>query len=162
MIRIAICIALICSLLFSNCAIKKNTNKHVATTDKTKSDLLQYAKTYIGTNYKYGGTLPNTGFDCSGYVQYVFTHFGFKVPRVSKDYANIGTAIQIADAKPEDIILFAGSDGNLKTVQHMGIVIETTKNNIQFIHSSSSKGVMISNLNSYFKPRLIKIIRLQK
>jgi murein DD-endopeptidase / murein LD-carboxypeptidase len=159
MVNKIIAIVISSCILLSSCGVKKQTTSNTASTND--SALLYFAKSYLGTKYTYGGNKPSTGFDCSGFVQFVFTHFHYKVPRVANDFATIGKTIQPIDAKPEDIILFAGKDGNLKTIQHIGIITDCKNNDIHFIHSSSSKGVMISNLNSYFHPRFIKIIRLQ-
>jgi murein DD-endopeptidase / murein LD-carboxypeptidase len=151
-------------ILFTSCATKKkiNTTNNEIVTQQNNQSVVEFAKSYIGIPYKYGGNHPNTGFDCSGFVQFVFLHFGYKVPRVSKDYANTGKEIEFKNAKVEDIILFAGADQNLNSINHIGIITDVLPTDIKFIHSSSTKGIMISNLNSYFKPRMIKIIRLIK
>ncbi|MDR3120796.1 MAG: SH3 domain-containing protein [Clostridiales bacterium] len=114
-------------------------------TSKAGSNLVAYAKQFMGIRYKWGGTTTK-GFDCSGYTQYVMRHFGVSIPRVSRDQARGGTAVKKADLRVGDIIYFAKSATN-RTVNHVGIYIGSGN----FIHSSSGgggKGVTISNLNS--------------
>jgi cell wall-associated NlpC family hydrolase len=114
-------------------------------TSKAGSDLVSYAKQFIGIRYKWGGTTTK-GFDCSGFTQYVMKHFGVSIPRVSVQQAKSGTAVKKANLQVGDIVYFAKSAAN-RTVNHVGIYIGSGN----FIHSSSGgggKGVTISNLNS--------------
>ncbi|MDR1061266.1 MAG: SH3 domain-containing protein [Clostridiales bacterium] len=114
-------------------------------TSKAGSDLVSYAKQFIGIRYKWGGTTTK-GFDCSGFTQYVMKHFGVSIPRVSRQQATSGTAVKKANLRVGDIVYFAKSGSN-RTVNHVGIYI----GNGNFIHSSSGgggRGVTISNLNS--------------
>jgi cell wall-associated NlpC family hydrolase/uncharacterized protein YraI len=109
------------------------------------SDLISYAKQFIGIRYVWGGT-STKGFDCSGFTQYVMKHFGVSIPRTAKLQSTGGSAVKKANMKVGDIVYFAKSGSN-RTVNHAGIYI----GNGNFIHSSSGgggKGVTISNLNS--------------
>lgn len=84
--------------------------------DKAKA-LIEEAEKYIGIPYLYGGTTPD-GFDCSGYVKYVFEKFGITLKRVSRDqYASCGTEVKRKDLQPGDLVFF-GTDGS---VSHVGI-----------------------------------------
>lgn len=108
--------------------------------------IIATAKKYIGTPYVWGGTTP-AGFDCSGYVQYVFKHHGIQLPRTSSQQFQSGIAVSKANLKPGDLVFFATSFGS---VNHLGIYI----GNNQFIHCGSSTGVTITSLNnSYWAPR---------
>jgi hypothetical protein len=120
-----------------------------------------YAKTLIGVPYLYGSADPAKGFDCSGFITYVFNHFNIVVPRSSIDFTNVGTEVSAAASKPGDLILFTGTDSLEKFVGHMGIVISNT-DSLNFIHSTSGKiyGVTITPLNNYYKKRYVKIVRV--
>ena len=85
--------------------------------------IVNFAETLIGTPYKYGSINPAEGFDCSGFITYVFNHFNIEVPRSSIDFTNVGTEILLADAKRGDLILFTGTDSSIRVVGHMGIIV---------------------------------------
>lgn len=127
------------------------------------ADLLAFAKSLIGTPYRYGSTDPVNGFDCSGFITYVFNHFNIAVPRSSVAFTNYSTKVELAEAKPGDLILFTGTDSTVREVGHMGLITEVN-DSIQFIHSSSGKahGVTITPLNSYYMGRFVKVIRVFK
>lgn len=124
--------------------------------------LITYAQSLIGTPYKYGSTDPNVGFDCSGFITYVFNHFNIKVPRSSKDFEHAANDVSLEQALPGDLILFTGTDPSDRTIGHMGIVVKADGGAIDFIHSSSGKanGVVITPLNDYYMGRFVKVIRV--
>jgi cell wall-associated NlpC family hydrolase len=137
-----------------------NNNDTAAYTE----NIVRFAETLKGTKYKWAGcTNPAEGFDCSGFITYVYTRFKIKVPRSSKDFTNYGKTIELAKAKRGDLILFTGTDSTMKIVGHMGIITNTQKQPIEFIHSSSgkNKGVIVSSLANYYKSRFVKIIRVR-
>lgn len=106
--------------------------------------LLTTAKNYIGTPYQWGGTTPS-GFDCSGFTQYVFAKNGITLPRVSRDQYNIGTPVSFNNLQPGDLVFFSLSSNG--QVSHVGIYLGDN----QFISSTSSKGVIISSFSPYWK-----------
>jgi cell wall-associated NlpC family hydrolase len=126
--------------------------------------LVAYAKTLMGTSYVYASVDPKVGFDCSGFITHVFNHFNLTVPRSSVDFTNYGIEIKKEETKPGDLILFTGTDSTIRVVGHMGIIIENNNGEIQFIHSTSghANGVVITSLNSYYKGRFVKTIRVFK
>ena len=134
----------------------------INTGNTTPAQLLSFAYTLIGTPYKYASTDPKVGFDCSGFITYVFNHFNIAVPRSSVDFTNVEYTIPLSQAKPGDLILFTGTDSTIRTVGHMGIITSAQDNKIQFIHSTSGKanGVTITPLNDYYKGRFVKIIHV--
>ncbi len=136
-------------------------NFSIDTKGHSPVNILGFAKTLIGVTYKYGSTDPAQGFDCSGFITYVFNHFGISVPRSSIDFTNVGTEVMLPNAAPGDLILFTGTDSTERFVGHMGIVAENT-DSLRFIHSTSGKkyGVTITTLNEYYKKRFVKINRI--
>ncbi len=94
--------------------------------------LINYAKSLTGVPYAYGGETP-AGFDCSGYVKYVFKHLGINLPRTASEQYYRGTRISAREAKPGDIVAFASGG----YINHSGIYL----GNGQFISATSSSGV---------------------
>jgi cell wall-associated NlpC family hydrolase len=113
------------------------------------SDVILYAKKYLGIPYHHAGSNPATGFDCSGFVSFVFKNFSINLPRGSRDYKNLGTALKPADFKVGDVLVFYGY-ADKTHIGHVGIICEADGMNSRFIHSSSGKahGVTISDLGS--------------
>lgn len=127
--------------------------------------LLSYSKKFIGTNYKYASCGPESGFDCSGFVYYVFNHFNVKVPRSSSDFNTAGITVNPDSARVGDVIVFTGTNAKIRKPGHVGIVISNPQQELQFIHSSSNKkhsGVKISSYKEspYYKTRFLKIVRV--
>lgn len=124
--------------------------------------LVGFAKTLVGTPYVYASTDPKKGFDCSGFITYVFNHFGIAVPRSSVDFAGVGSTVAVADARRGDLILFTGTDSTETHIGHMGLIVENNGNELQFIHSTSGKamGVTITPLNAYYKKRFVRVARI--
>jgi cell wall-associated NlpC family hydrolase len=143
--------------------VEKPSAAQVIETGRTQPpELIAYAKTLIGVPYKYASTNPAVGFDCSGFITYVFNHFNITVPRSSIDFTHVGTEIEYSSAKPGDLILFTGTDSTIRTVGHMGIIVNNDNGQISFIHSTSGKanGVVITPFERYYKGRFVKVIRV--
>lgn len=128
----------------------------------TPGEIINYAKTFIGTPYRYAHANPEIGFDCSGFVMYVFNHFNITVPRKSTYYTYAGMQVKEKDARPGDIILFTGTNKKIRVVGHMGIVEDNNEGKLSFLHASSGKeyAVTRSVLENSYRGRLIKIIRV--
>ena len=124
--------------------------------------LVAFGKSLVGIPYLYASSDPANGFDCSGYITYVFNHFGIAVPRSSVDFTDLGLEIPKEIAGPGDLILFTGTDSAIRVVGHMGIVESNEKGNLLFLHSTSGKayGVVISPLKGYYETRFVKVIRV--
>ena len=152
------------SVLFSSFSKKDNLtviNKiQKKQTAIDRDSIIMYAKKYLGTPYLYAGNSPQRGFDCSGFVNYIFNNFDINLPRSSNGYKNIGTALAPEDFKVGDILVFYGYKDRT-IVGHVGIVCEANGMQSKFIHASSGKAnkVTISELNSeHYTKRFYKCI----
>ncbi len=134
----------------------------INTKNVTADSVVGFAETLIGMKYKYGSAIKQNGFDCSGFITYVFNHYGIVVPRSSIEFTNAGTSIHLDKGKRGDIILFTGIDTTGWVVGHMGIITQNDNGKIKFIYSSSGKsaGVIISELRNYYATRFVKVIRV--
>ncbi|MFT5581460.1 MAG: cell wall-associated NlpC family hydrolase [Psychromonas sp.] len=128
---------------------------------KEIDDLINFAKTFLGTPYKYSGTAPS-GFDCSGFIYYIMGNFGFSLTRTSFGMAELGRTIRLSEVGKGDLLFFKGRNVNNPTVGHVAMVVDVNEEGIFFIHSSSSRGVVIDNFKTskYYIPRFIKAKRM--
>lgn len=124
------------------------TPASAATQPSKASAIIATSKQYLGVNYVFGGTTPS-GFDCSGFVQYVFAKNGISLPRVSRDQFKVGTSISYSNLKAGDLVFFSLAKNGV--VDHEGIYV----GNGQFINASSSKGVTIYTLGPYWQSAYI-------
>lgn len=145
----------------------KNLSRQVPVNKPQKIEspnrLLDFAKSMLGIRYRSASSSPSRGFDCSGFVNYVFSNFGFKVPRSSRDFATSGEAKKLEDAKIGDVIVFTGTNSRSRTPGHVGIIYSIDGEEVKFIHSSSGgrKGVTISSLDEgFYKKRFLKVISI--
>lgn len=115
----------------------------------TVSSLIATAKKYIGTPYVFGGTTPK-GFDCSGYLQYIFAKHGINIPRTADAQYNLGKrAASLKELVPGDLVFFSTYEPG---PSHCGLYLGNNK----FIHASSSKGIRIDEMtDGYWQPRYI-------
>jgi cell wall-associated NlpC family hydrolase len=142
--------------------IKNNSSPIITTGNATPEEIVAYAKTLLGVPYLYASADPAKGFDCSGFITYVFNHFNISVPRSSVDFTNVGTEISDKNAAPGDLILFTGTNSTIRVVGHMGIVESNKDGKLQFIHSTSgnAKGVVITLFDKYYRNLFVKFIRI--
>lgn len=124
-----------------------------SSTSNRSAAVISTAKRYVGVSYVWGGTSPS-GFDCSGFTQYVFAQNGISLPRISRDQFNAGTHVSANNLQPGDLVFFSLDQD--KVIDHVGIYI----GNGQFINASSSKGVTIYSLGSYWSSHLVGASRV--
>lgn len=74
--------------------------------DINRTEIIEFAKSYLGTTYRYASVDPSKGFDCSGFVHFVYNHFDINLPRSSKEYKLLGTSQEPEDFKVGDVLLF--------------------------------------------------------
>jgi cell wall-associated NlpC family hydrolase len=101
------------------------------------------AMSYMGVPYVFGGNTPSSGFDCSGYVRYVFANAGIYLPRTADVQYNCGYAVSTSELAPGDLVFF---ETYCPGPSHVGIYVGDGN----FIHASSSRGVTISSLSSSY------------
>lgn len=136
------------SLLLYGCA---GTSKKVASKTSYKSQLETEFQRYKNTPYKYGGT-DRHGFDCSGFVKTVYQNaFQIELPRTTGGMSKIGTKIKREHLKIGDLVFFRPS----KSYMHVGVYV----GNNQFIHSSTSKGVIKSSLDNVYWTKKYRFAR---
>jgi len=128
--------------------------------DQKSDAIIKYAKQFMGVPYVWGGMSPS-GFDCSGFINYVFRGFGFSLTRTSYGLAELGTTVSLKDLQPGDLMFFKARNLNSRQVGHVVLVVDTTDGIIQFIHAART-GIRIDTFNnhSYYVPRYIKSKRL--
>ncbi|WP_051292659.1 C40 family peptidase [Olivibacter sitiensis] len=125
-------------------------------------EIIKYAKQWLGVKYKYGAAHPNQGFDCSGFVHYVYKQFNISIPRSSAAIGKVGKTIRLEDAEAGDIILFTGTNPRNRQIGHVGIVVSNDGIHTKFIHASSGKAMAVTEtpLEGSYKKRFIKVIRV--
>jgi len=135
------------------------------TDDISADSVIDFAQTLIGTRYREASANPQYGFDCSGFVSYVFKSFDVKVPRSSEEFYNAGERISMDEAKPGDVILFTGTRSHHPhSIGHVGIVFSNDGDGLKFIHSTSGKehGVTITAMDDTYRRRFVQVVRLLK
>jgi cell wall-associated NlpC family hydrolase len=120
--------------------------------------MINNAMNFLGVRYRGGGT-SSDGMDCSGMVTAVFNLFDISIPRSSRDMATVGEKINTSEVKKGDLIFFKTNGRHV--ISHVGMVVDIIGDEIKFIHSSTSQGVIISSTKeSYYKKTFAQITRV--
>ena len=153
--------------VFPKFAISNSKNKLVTTENLAsvpniplKDSIVNFGMKFLGTPYVTAGC-SKEGFDCSGFVYFVFQHFKIKVPRSSVEYYNFGKEISIESVQKGDVLLFLSPTRNV--IGHIGIVSRPNGKQSDFIHATSGREmkVTITNLaNKGYTRRFVKAIRI--
>lgn len=121
--------------------------------------IINTALTFSGVRYKFGGTTTK-GMDCSGLLYVSFGEHDIALPRTSYHMAEKGERIRVKDVQKGDLLFFKTSKG-FKRINHVGMVVETTNNEIIFIHASTSRGVTVSSLrDGFWNQAFVKATRI--
>jgi len=127
------------------------TRKLAAAKSAMSQRVVAYAKRFIGVRYVYGGSSPRSGFDCSGFVRYVYAHFGVSLPHSSYGQFGDGRHVSRRSLRPGDLVFFDG-------VGHVGVYV----GNGRFIHAPhSGTRVRISPLAGWYSTRFSGARRLR-
>lgn len=126
----------------------KGSTLQLTTPTTASNELAQAALNYLGVRYRFGGTSPSNGFDCSGLIHYVANkHLGLDVPRVAASQAKIGTAVNRSDLLPGDLVFF-NTRGARNS--HVGVYL----GNNEFVHAPRSGAVVrVEKISSYWDKR---------
>jgi cell wall-associated NlpC family hydrolase len=146
----------------------KVTNRTARTPGRSKSTMsasgqaiqvIKTARSYLGTKYEYGGT-SKSGMDCSGLLCTSFEAVNIKLPRPSHEQATYGPEVDLDEIAPGDLVFFSERKGSHK-VSHVGMVTAVRGGqDVTFIHSSTSRGVVEDNLyTEYYQKIFVKAIR---
>ncbi len=127
---------------------------------RTQADnIIDTALEFSGVRYKYGGTTKK-GMDCSGLLYVAFGENNVKLPRTSYHMAEEGRRINLRDVTKGDLLFFRTTKG-AKRINHVGMVVTVERGEIKFIHSSSSRGVIVSSLREgYWNSAFVRATRV--
>lgn len=134
------------------CSIKNNPS--------LEDSIVSFGMKLLGTPYVGGGS-SQVGFDCSGFVYYVFKHFKIQVPRSSIQFKDFGKEIPIESVRKGDILVFLSPTRNV--IGHVGIVTDPKGKESDFIHASSGsemKVIVTSLKKAGYKRRFVKAVRV--
>jgi len=107
-------------------------------------DLLAYGRQYLGWAWTAGGNNPNRGFDCSGYIQWIYSVHGINLPRTAQQQYNSGTAVARSDVRPGDLAFFQGTYASNSRITHVGMYVGGGR----MLHVGSTGGVQFSAATS--------------
>lgn len=117
-------------------------------TKQQGEEIVAIAKKFMGVPYVFGGTTPS-GFDCSGFLQYVFKQYGLNIPRLADEQYLLGEPVKVSQLSVGDLVFFSTY---LEGASHCGFYVGDKK----FLHTSSSRGVRIDSLDDdYWKPKFL-------
>ncbi len=124
---------------------------------RIRTTLVSHAEEYLGLKYKYGGNTPREGFDCSGFIKYLYDDQGIAIQRVSRDQAKQGRPIDPRQARPGDLVFFRR--GPNQPVFHVSMIVDARPGELWVIHPTSSRGVIRENIlaSSYWRPKMAEV-----
>jgi cell wall-associated NlpC family hydrolase len=143
----------------SSCSSFKNVAKNSKKSFSKIDNVVANAITFKGVPYKFGGT-TRKGMDCSGIIYVAYKSQNIQLPRVSRDMAKAGKKIALNTVSKGDLLFFKTNKSS-RNINHVGLVVSNIKGQIRFIHSTSSKGVIVSLLSEkYWKKAFVKATKI--
>ncbi|MFY9243485.1 MAG: C40 family peptidase [Polaribacter sp.] len=134
---------------------KDSFNSNTLETELIIDKIVTNALSYLNVKYKYGG-ITEKGMDCSGLVSVAFSKEDIQLPRSSRNIAEIGMDVSLENVKKGDLLFFI-IRRNSNTINHVGLIVEVKDDEIFFIHSTTSKGVIVSSLSeAYWTKTFVK------
>lgn len=120
-----------------------------------RADITDHARELMGLKYKFGGNNPRQGFDCSGFVLYLYQNAGIDIKRVSREQAKQGKEIPFNRARPGDLVFFKRKG---KAVHHVSVIVEAGINKMIVVHATNS-GVIRENIleSRYWEPMIYQV-----
>ncbi|MCX7550863.1 C40 family peptidase [Xanthomarina sp. F2636L] len=128
--------------------VKKSNSTRKATNNSTIENIIKTAEKYDGVRYKYGGTTKK-GMDCSGLITTAYKSENITLPRTTGGLATTGDWVDVKQVQKGDLLFFA-TKKNSRHINHVGMVTESRPGYVEFIHASTSKGVMTSELSEKY------------
>jgi len=135
------------TIALTSCGSSRQTTVKKISKSKTER-IINNAQGYAGTRYKFGGT-TSSGMDCSGLIYVSFQKENIVLPRVSRDMAQKGQPVRDKNIEKGDLLFFKTNKKNNR-INHVGLVTDVKNGEVYFIHATSSKGVLTSNLNERY------------
>ncbi|MFS4468568.1 C40 family peptidase [Maribacter sp. 2210JD10-5] len=135
--------------------ITSTPSEYVTEADK----IINTALTFSGVRYKFGGTTKR-GMDCSGLLYVSFGKHDIKLPRTSIHMAEEGKKIKVKNVAKGDLLFFK-TNKRAKRINHVGMVVDVSNDDVKFIHASSSRGVTVSSLrDGFWNSAFVKATRI--
>lgn len=153
-------------MLLASCGTSKRSVRGTTAASKAKVEnpvmlrVSENARAFVGTKYKYGGTTKR-GMDCSGLIYTAFLEEDIPIPRTSRDMSHLGKRLNLKEVNIGDLLFFE-TDKKKRVINHVGLVVDRAPDQIYFIHSTSSRGVIISSLEeNYWRQNFVMARRVK-
>ncbi len=155
-------ITLLLFVLLISCDSSKKITKENTEYSTLVGKIINSALKYKGVKYRYGGTTKK-GIDCSGLVNVTFAERGISLPRSSYKMSKKGRFVSLKNAKPGDLIFFKTNPKKPYRISHVGIITSVKNGVVEFIHSSTKRGVVLNKMNNpYYKRNFAGVRRILK
>ncbi len=118
-----------------------------------REEIIQFAQQYVGIRYRYAGTSPDRGFDCSGFTSFILKKFDARVSSSSAMQSMQGIRVPLSEVMPGDLVFF----GRKGRIQHVAMVVENSPAGIICVHSTCTRGVVVENVSTstYWRSRIL-------